>query len=266
MNRIAVAFAALTLCCVPARAQVGLTMLGVAPTLSRPGANTEPGAQLDGLDGGRVTRAAVAGNGGNPVAVVVPDGLAGPFRIHTHFVGDHDDLPDGAKTLADLVHEGWARDPTIVYIFPEGNGIGRGGRGRWNGVGDLDALKTQALAAAGLTGTPTRHLLTAHSGGGYALVRVLRAPAVAVDRIVLMDTPMSDMVAQLEARRKAGWTTPPITYIDGNQSGWLHVPPADQERLGLTPPDFGLFAEGGQSTDWKVRHYQARDAYWSAFY
>ena len=252
--------------------ELGMSLLGVVGVNREPSIQLrEPSDQLTGLTGAVLTAVISAGHTGSRVTVVSNAAYTGTsIQLHTHFAGDHDALPPGARTLPGLIADVWVAHPEVVFLFPDGNGAARGGGGRWSGVKDLGQVERDALATRSPAPTVTRRVVSAFSGGGYAVVQLLagsmRAPErLSADQVVLMDTPTDELRAILRTRKDAGAPRYPTVYIWANTE---MTRPTDRERaeLGLAQPTAGIFANGTPSPDSHRRHYQARDDYFGRYH
>ncbi len=213
-------------------------------------------------------------NHGLQVAVLRSGRTRGPgFQVHLHFRGDVQVvLPPRARKFEDLISESWAAAPDTVFLLPEGVSRLRGADGRWNQVQHGGKLVDEALRRAGIEGVPRQLLVSAFSGAGRALGRLLVTArtdpdALRGDRIVLLDTPLGRLLPLLEARVASGTARLPLIHVDAGRPGWTHPVPRERDRLGLESPVDGPFAPGvpaptGTPDD---LHYLARDAYFTRY-
>ncbi len=139
--------------------------------------------------GGRVLVTTSAGNGGKPVAVVLPAGFdpSRPARVQTHYHGDRTSSaePDGYTTQAIL--ELGRADPQQVFVLPEARAKVGASPTDWTNVQSQARTTDDALAAAGVTRVSER-TVSAHSSGGRALARALGSEGgLSADRVVLLD-------------------------------------------------------------------------------
>jgi hypothetical protein len=139
--------------------------------------------------GARIVVTTSAGNGGKPVAVLLPAGFdpAQPAKVQTHYHGDRTSAaePNGGTTQA--IKELVAKDAQRVFVLPEAKANVGGSPMDWTNVQSQAQTTSDALAAAGVTKVGER-TVSAHSSGGRALAMAAAAPGgVAADRVVLLD-------------------------------------------------------------------------------
>ncbi|MCP3102275.1 hypothetical protein LZ198_25730 [Myxococcus sp. K15C18031901] len=179
-------------------------------TLARAVNNPTYQAWMKRADPPRIVLTTSAGNGNEPVLVLVPpDFAANPTKdrpVQTHYhglgspVGGH---PDAAGTTAAIDRIWASTDPDPIFVLPETvtnpqdeHPESTGSHGGWRLSGPIDVARTtnDALAVAYPGTRPGdmpigERVVSAHSRGGAALaLSVLNDPdSLQADRLVLLD-------------------------------------------------------------------------------
>lgn len=135
----------------------------------------------------RVLVTSSAGNGGEPVTVIVPPGAQAPLRVHTHYHGDRAGSVSGENAAADAVAARVKSGDRTVYVLPEARSVGT--PTGWGNVRDLDRTAQDALAAAGLGRADVGdRTVSAHSAGGRALVQgTADGQTITADQLIIQD-------------------------------------------------------------------------------
>jgi hypothetical protein len=154
--------------------------------------------------GGQVVVSASAGNGGQPVVTLIPAGLdpSKPVRVHTHYHGWSATVA-GPGAMGDQrterIGKVQSRDPQTIVVLPEcANAPVNYGwnappeyKTDWSNVKSQAQTVDDALAAAGIEAPIEQEVVSAHSGGGRALVNAIQGQAdgsgLRADRLELMD-------------------------------------------------------------------------------
>jgi hypothetical protein len=209
------------------------------PTTRRIG-NTPSGAKASYADsiarGDRVLVTTSAGNGGQPVVVLVPAGYnpSQPAHVHTHYHGFNATVVDaqghGAGTAARIAQVQKA-DPQTIFILPEcGNAPALGPAGTpayktdWSNVSSQAQTTDDALVAAGIApGQVGVRVVSAHSGGGAALAHaILSKPdgsGLSCDRLELEDCLYgSEVQLKAWAATATGKAVQSVVYYHGTNT------------------------------------------------
>jgi hypothetical protein len=154
--------------------------------------------------GGQVVVNASAGNGGQPVVTLIPAGFdsSQPARVYTHYHGWSTTVA-GPGAMADQrtarIGKVQARDPQTIVVLPEcasapvnyGWNAPPEYKTDWSNVKSQAQTVDDALAAAGIDGPIGQEIVSAHSGGGRALVNAIQGQpdgsGLRADRLELMD-------------------------------------------------------------------------------
>ncbi len=165
-------------------------------------AMTEANAKTSYADlikrGGRVVVTTSAGNGGQPVVVLIPPGFdpTKPARVHTHYHGNNASAvdpvggPSGANARMAAVQ---TRDPQTVFVLPvcanPQKKVPLWYDVSWSNASSQTQTTSDALKAAGITNVGKR-IVSAHSRGGSALANIInKDPAgLKADRLELHDS------------------------------------------------------------------------------
>jgi hypothetical protein len=154
--------------------------------------------------GGQVVVHASEGNGGQPVVTLVPAGFdpSKPVRVHTHYHGWSTTVA-GPGAMGDQrtqrIGKVQARDPQTIVVLPECASAPV--NYSWNAPPeyktDWSNVKNQAqtvddsLRAAGIDSPIEQEVVSAHSGGGRALVNAIQGSpdgsGLRATRLELMD-------------------------------------------------------------------------------
>jgi hypothetical protein len=173
--------------------------------------------------GGRVVVSAGAGNGGQPVVTLVAPGFdpSRPARVHTHYHGWSTTVAGPGRMAdqrTDRIEKVQARDPQTVVVLPECASAPVGYawnappayKTDWSNVSSQARTVDDALRAAGVEARIEQEVVSAHSGGGRALVHAIRAQTdgsgLRAQRLELMDCLYEDTDALL--RQWGGGASP----------------------------------------------------------
>ena len=146
-------------------------------------------AQLAAKPSARVLVFTSAGNGQQPVVVVVPPGYSAskPTTVQTHYHGDRTSAAaaKGSHTLR--MAEKLKSDPQTVWVVPEARGNVNANGTDWSNVISQKQTTDDAIKLAGL-GSVTRKVVSVHSAGGRALAKAMLKPnSVEADQLRLLD-------------------------------------------------------------------------------
>lgn len=245
---------------VAARAEAPtMSLLAVQARTERPPEAVEPSAGLAGLANADVLTFPSRGNGGQKVTVLARTGAARD-ACYVWFPGDLDRPPAGAKTLAQLVQEVWDRHPGLVFVIPDGAGPAQGFASRWSKVVSARRMEEEALERLGVTSALSWRGVGAHSGGGYAIARLLARGELREDRVILLDTPMQSILRLFKTFRRPGMAR--IDCVLAAQPGWTVPTPADAQALGIA---LEVRGPGPDALPDAERHYQVRDEFFGSF-
>jgi hypothetical protein len=147
--------------------------------------------------GARIVVTTSAGNGGQPVLVIMGPGFdpTQKARVHTHYHGDDATVADPRGSPADTtsrIAAVQARDPQTVFVLPECANPSRKVPAwydvSWSNVSSQALTTDDALKAAGIT-LVGKQIVSAHSRGGSALAKIIKTdPAgLRADRLELQD-------------------------------------------------------------------------------
>ena len=153
-----------------------------------------------------------AGNGGQPVLVIVGPGVDAKHpakHVHTHYHGDNATVADPAGSKAGTnarIADQLKREPQSVWVLPESTARPKAKEewpqqqdspthdgsyfANWDHVQSQVQTTTDALKAAGVDGTNAKHVVSFHSRGGEALMNIMRDKSgngLKADRLELHD-------------------------------------------------------------------------------
>lgn len=162
--------------------------------------NAKKNYDQDIKNGARVLITTSAGNGGEPVLVMIGKGFDPklPARVHTHYHGNDATVGDPVGSPAGThsrMQEVQARDPQTVFVLPECENprekVPVYYSASWGNAKSQTQTTADALKAAGITHIG-KQIVSAHSKGGSALSKIINADptgaGLKADRLELQDS------------------------------------------------------------------------------
>ncbi len=144
--------------------------------------------QLAAKPPARVLVTTSAGNGGQPLLVIVPPGFdpKKPVTVQTHYHGDRTSAAAATGSHTLRIKERLVSDPQTLWVLPEARGNINANGTDWSNVSNQKLTTADALSAAGVTSV-ARKVVSVHSAGGRALAAAMANKSVDADQVRLLD-------------------------------------------------------------------------------